>query len=415
MTGTLGLQINTNAPPLLRGSHGKACSSSGDFFAQVMRQMHDPRRQYGLLYSYPLLGFCLLLTELSGLRRQRQRACWLEGNWDWITSMAQVLELGGSFDSSPSQSTISRFCSRADAWHICQLYQKELRILEKAPFEQREDKSSIPVNEWPHVAVDGKRREGCRSSATGRTEIDLTFFRTDTREVICSTVCPDKEGEAVSARKALSMYGHQLPPSILTFDAGITGPAFIKEAVKKGHGYIGAIKGNAGKVFDILKNGSWDKSALKSESGIGIKKHGRIEKRTIEIFRITAFPGKKFSKYTKCSSVARVTRLSEENGIKSEEIRYFILCKNAAKLTPGEILQRIRDHWLQENGLHWSKDAVLGEDDLPPQSKKSSRLLGFMKNIVISVAWKKYKSTQKFIDRFLASPKKLMESLIFSN
>jgi len=82
-------------------------------------------------------------------------------------------------------------------------------------------------------------------------------------------------------------------------------------------------------------------------------------------------------------------------------------------LTPVEFLERVRAHWIIENGLHWCKDAVLGEDDLPKQSHKSSRMLGFLKSIVISIGFEKYNSVQKFVDICAGNPKKTILALFF--
>ena len=347
-----------------------------------------------------------------GNSRQRQRARFLRGNWEWISELAIDYGLAENVEQSPSQSTLSRFFSKADEYAIKQLYLDELRRRDHGLFkENKSSKQPIAASGLIQYCVDGKRREGCESVATGRTEIDVTFMRADDRTVIAWGVCPDKEGEAVTARKMMAMYGSDLPPGLFTFDAGITGPDFIEELVRKGHFYIAAIKGNAGNVFDLVKCGDWEKSALRATVEDPIA-HGRADKRTIEILRTTAFPGKHFSKYCKCGSVLRVTRESTSNGETSIETRYFIASSGLGTMSPLEIRERVRAHWLQENGLHWCKDAVLGEDDLPKQSHKSSRLLGFLKSIVVSLGYQQAKSVQKFVDLCAASPKTMLQLLL---
>jgi hypothetical protein len=375
--------------------------------------VRDTRKSQGLRYSLPLLAFCVLFTEFVGNRRQRQRAAWLKGNWEWISQLAQDHGLEGNFDSSPSQSTLSRFFSKGDEYAIKQLYLAELRLRELNNFKEAQRDSPTVASELTQYCVDGKRREGCISEETGRTEIDLTMMNAGTRTVHLWGVCPDKEGEAVTARKIISMYGSEIPAGLFTFDAGITGPGFISGLVHKGHFYIAAIKGNAGKVFNEIQSADWAKSAMRAT--VSEKKaHGRQETRTIEILRTTAFPSRSLSKYTKCGSVLRVTREFTEGKKTSCETRYFIASKGLGTLTPLEFLARVRAHWIQENGLHWCKDAILGEDDLPKQSHKSSRLLGFMKSIVVSLGYQLQKSVQKFIDLCAGNPRKVIESLFYS-
>ena len=355
----------------------------------------------------------MLFTEFVGNRRQRQRAAWLKGNWEWISQLAQEHGLEGNFDSSPSQSTLSRFFSKSDEYAIKQLYLEELRSRETDNFEK--DHKNVPTvaSGLAQYCVDGKRREGCVSEETGRTEIDLTMMKADTREVHFWGVCPDKEGEAVTASKIISMYGSEISPALFTFDAGITGPRFILNLVRKGHFYIAAIKGNAGKAFKDVKSADWSKTTMRA-SVSEKKTHGRQETRTIEILRATAFPSRSLSKYTKCGSVLRVTSETTKGEKITHATRYFIASTGLGTLTPLEFLERVRAHWIQENGLHWCKDAVLGEDDLPRQSHKSSRLLGFMKSIVVSLGYQLQKSVQKFVDLCAGNPKKVIESLFYS-
>ena len=372
------------------------------------------RKPQGMKYSFPLLALCVLFTELVGNRRQRQRAAWLAGNWDWISQLAQDFGLEGNFDSSPSQSTLSRFFSKGDEHAIKQLYLAELRRRELDCFKEEPKTSpTVSANGLVQYCVDGKRREGCVSEETGRTEIDLTMMRADTRTVLFWGVCPDKEGEAVTAQKVISMFGTDIPPGLFTFDAGITGPRFTLSIVCKGHSYIAAIKGNAGNVFEEIVSADWSKSAMRAVVS-DKKAHGRQETRTIEILRTTAFPSRALSKYAKCGSVLRVTRNVIEGEKTTHETRYFIASTGLGTLTPLEFLDRVRAHWLQENGLHWRKDAVLGEDDLPKQSHKSSRLLGFLKSIVVSLGYKLKKSVQKFVDLCAAKPRIVIQDLFYS-
>ena len=69
----------------------------------------------------------MLLTELVNLRRQRQRAIWLHGNWNWIVDVLAEHGIEGDLDFCPSQATISRFLSKSDVFAIKQLYLDGLR------------------------------------------------------------------------------------------------------------------------------------------------------------------------------------------------------------------------------------------------------------------------------------------------
>ena len=52
------------------------------------------RKAKGMRFSLPLLALCVFITELVGNSRQRQRARFLQGNWDWISELAEKYGLG---------------------------------------------------------------------------------------------------------------------------------------------------------------------------------------------------------------------------------------------------------------------------------------------------------------------------------
>jgi predicted transposase YbfD/YdcC len=311
---------------------------------------------------------------------------------------------------SPSQSSISRFFKNADEQEIKKLYLEKLREKEERESAECAQKQ-LSLKALPHYAIDGKSRGGCVSELTGRTEIDLTIFNVETRTVIGLEVIPDKEGEATSAQKIFKDYGKQLPRGILTADAGFTSPKLIVELRKLDFEYIIGLKGNAGKVFEIVEKYDWSRceySATTDEKG-----HGREEKRKIRVLPISAFPNRTFSKYSDCAYIICIDSFRTLNGVTSIEKRFYIASKGLKGYKPEDFLSRIRAHWIQENGLHWCKDAILGEDNLPKHSHRSSRLLGFLKSIVVSIGYEFFRSVQKFKDNMVANPKKMMEQILF--
>ena len=78
------------------------------------------------------------------------------------------------------------------------------------------------------------------------------------------------------------------------------------------------------------------------------------------------------------------------------------------------MLTYIRSHWIQENGLHWVKDAILNEDSARDKQRKTSRLIGFLKDIVVSIGFNLFQSVRKFIDHFRGNPLKVFELIMNS-
>ena len=255
-------------------------------FFSVLFKLKDSRKAKGKRILLPFMVFCILLTELKNCRRQRHKARWLEGNWDWITEAWSSLTGEQTPKKAFSQSSISRLLQKVDLWHLKEEFFKALREQnnenKKQNFQPDNNHKKNPKIPLKHYSFDGKSRKGIVSEETGRTEIDLIFFDVEKRNVIAMDTLPDKE---------------------------------------------------------VASDGL---------QGLSLK----------------------------------------------------------------EILKFIRDHWKQENCLHWVKDAILGEDGLRRMGNRGSRVLSFLKNIVVSIGYSIYKSVQKFVDFFDANPKKFTRALL---
>ena len=58
-----------------------------------------------------------------------------------------------------------------------------------------------------------------------------------------------------------------------------------------------------------------------------------------------------------------------------------------ADASPDNLLQKIRHHWAAiENGLHWVRDVVLGEDWSQVHKATASQALAALRNLAISLA-----------------------------
>lgn len=61
--------------------------------------------------------------------------------------------------------------------------------------------------------------------------------------------------------------------------------------------------------------------------------------------------------------VCQITRERTKGGQTTVEVGYFITSLSREQADAKKLLQLIRDHWgATENGLHWVRDEVMGED-----------------------------------------------------
>ena len=369
----------------------------------VLHSLPDFRDPHGREFPLVVLGFALFATELANLRSQRRRARWLQANWEWVCETLRSHGITTVPRRSPSQATISRFLKGIDVWALIQRHLKTIRSAMK-------DLSGT-AGKLRHYAVDGKRREGVRSVATGRTELDVAIFDVETRTVLAKSHASDKRGEGRVFRRLLRSFGRELPRGLFTMDAGLTSPATFVWLRSRDHEYLAAIKGNCGEVFSLAQSFAWDDATVFSTEESG---HGRKERRELRrISLIHADAVEDFDKYADCGCVLqlRSARTEIATGKSSEEVRYFVVSKGIAARPLPVLATWIRGHWSQENHLHWAKDALLGEDDAREKSPRSSRVLGFLKDIVVSVAHSLRRPISEFTDVFQFRPRVLWQRI----
>ena len=224
----------------------------------------------------------------------------------------------------------------------------------------------------------------------------------------------DKQGEIRASAQLIRHLGGTLPAGIFTFDAGITSPRVLAAIAERGHEVIGQIKGNAGDFYYSALAYNWD--ALCGEYEKTDVDHGRRELRCIKRVSIRNFDTAQWKKYKGMSHVLMVESyraVGEEEP--TVERRIYIASKGLSSLSLCRCLEIIRAHWIQENGLHWVKDVVLGEDASQERNSNSSQLLGALKDFIVYLGYKLKGSVRNFIDEFSAHPHRAFVALYYDS
>ncbi|NEP46675.1 MAG: ISAs1 family transposase [Okeania sp. SIO2H7] len=124
---------------------------------------------------------------------------------------------------------------------------------------------------------------------------------------------------------------------------------------------------------------------------------GRRTTRTVEVYRKcqeidTGWKGVK--------TFIKVTRSGTRGGEPYQSKVYYISSKEAeAQL----FAQGIRGHWRVENQLHWVKDVVLKEDNLPIHQNNAATNFSVIRNIILNILrWFGYTSITQ-AQRFLSN------------
>ena len=352
----------------------------------ALSRLEDKRCARGKRFSVELIGLSLLTATLAGYSSQRGMATYLSAVWCELKEAFKCFDWMTSSESAPSQSTLSRFLDAVDLYHLRESYFsiRRRRLWDNKP-------------ERPHYAIGGKARKGCVSAETGRTELDLSLFYVGGKECLGIFNLKDKQGEATGAANYLKMFGRSLPPGVITFDAGITGPSVCKRVVTAGHQYIAAVKGNSGEVYNVLTAANWEASGYVSQ--LSSKGHGRSELQRIQILNVSYFRDSAVKRYKGVKRYARVTSIVTRKGVATTEHRYYAI-SDLSGARAQDILKIIRDHWSIENHLHWTKDTVFLEDNMPKQGNRSSRHRGFLNSVAVSIGYAVSICISEFVIRF---------------
>lgn len=80
--------------------------------------------------------------------------------------------------------------------------------------------------------------------------------------------------------------------------------------------------------------------------------------------------------------VGKVRRVFTHQGVRTEQIRYFITSLADA---PDQLLARVRGHWAIENRLHRVRDVTLGEDASQIRTGNAPQVMAALRNAVIGI------------------------------
>jgi hypothetical protein len=111
--------------------------------------------------------------------------------------------------------------------------------------------------------------------------------------------------------------------------------------------------------------------------------HGRIEKRTLTTSSLLNdtcdWPG--------AQQVFKLERESElvARGQRRAEVAYGITSLSAAEAGPDRLLAIVREHWEQENGLHYRRDVTFQEDAGRTRDWTVAHALAILNNLVLAL------------------------------
>jgi predicted transposase YbfD/YdcC len=181
------------------------------------------------------------------------------------------------------------------------------------------------------------------------------------------------------------------------------------------------VKGNTSKLYSQVKHITTENELIDTHYSLN-KNSGRADNRLVEVYEV--LDGQITNGWLGIKRVIKVYRWDDANPIEktrarksknntsnsSNGIHYYILSKSIN--SAAFLGDKIRDHWLIENKLHWSKDVYLKEDFMTIIHESASALVAALNNLAMNQI-RKYgvKPNKDFFTRIKNNISELFEIL----
>lgn len=148
--------------------------------------------------------------------------------------------------------------------------------------------------------------------------------------------------------------------------------------MQQGNDFLIALKGNQGQLMQSLLTMRLEEPA----AHITVIQEVSRDRSLCRTVRVYPCSGRFEPTWSGIRTAICLDQSGTRGGKPYHQRRWFIssLCASAAQFAAW-----IREHWHIENGLHWVKDVVFGEDDSPLHHRNVAINTSICRNIVINL------------------------------
>jgi predicted transposase YbfD/YdcC len=330
--------------------------------AAAFATLEDPRRpnaRHHKLLDILVIAFCASLcgaescVEMAGFALSKEEV------------LREFLDLEGG---PPSHDTFSRVFRMLDPARFAACFQAYL--------------DQLGAVCRGHVAIDGKTLRGAHDRVSGASPLQMvSAFASETRLTLGQIAVESQSNEIPAVRALLSLLS--LKGCTVTLDALPAQRETAQVLRDKGAGYILAVKGNQGTLYEDVRT-------LLDDPGLPVQDraqtvdadHGRIETREAHLVSDLAWlqeqhhwPG------LACVGKITATRESKATGAIQTQDRYYLL---SCVMPAQEFLELVRAHWTIENSLHWVLDVILREDHARARKDHAPANLAILRRMALN-------------------------------
>jgi len=339
----------------------------------------DPRRARGRRFALaPILALAvaaILSNHLSVLAIAQ---------WGGRQRPEVLRELGFPGGKTPHQSTLQRLFRKLDPAALSAALSRYFAAAAPAPQERGSQ----------GVAIDGKAQRGRLAFATtaGGTVHALTAYTHDTATVLAQaeirSTAEKTEAELTVAPALLARLDWR--GRVLTGDALFCQRHLCRQVRRAGGDYLLLVKENQpapyhdlALLFDPPAAGPPPLPLLDRREAVTLEKgHGRTHDRR-HLLATTDLSG--YCDWPDLAQVFRLERTWREAGTAKRALHYGITSLPPADADAARLLALKRGHWGIENGLHYVKDTVLGEDRSPIRLGAGPAILATCRDTALSL------------------------------
>jgi predicted transposase YbfD/YdcC len=235
----------------------------------------------------------------------------------------------------------------------------------------------------PGLALDGKTLRGSRKQGAPLTHL-LSAVSHRLGLTLDQVAVDDKTNEITAIHALLERL--LLAGRVVTLDALLTQQKIAEALVAAEADYIMIVKENQPALYEAITTAFADPALLAahplSTASTTNKGHGRLERRALTLSAALAtylqWPGQQ-----QVFALAR-SRTSLRSGEVSRETVYGITSLAPARADAAFILDRVRNHWIIENGSHYVRDVTFAEDHSQVRTGSIPQVMAAFRNAAIA-------------------------------
>lgn len=313
-------------------------------FANYFNNLEDPRSGNAIRHKFCDILSISLLCALCGGETATDMVDFGHAKEDFLR---EFLELPHGI---PCHDTFSR---------VFRLMQPEAFTAFFEKFRQDVDQSlRAEGKQLQAIAIDGKVMRRSFDKASDQSALNVvTAFAHDTHLSLGIETGGKGGAEIIALRELVKRL--DIRSKIITADALHCQRETCEIIVGQGGDYCLQLKGNQGDMQDDVRAIFADQDIDKIDEYTSTDAdHGRIETRRVRVYEAPEYIQKTHN-WPALSALVQLISTREINGQTTTATHAYLMSKT---LSAEETAAIIRGHWQIENGLHWSLDVIMADD-----------------------------------------------------